>query len=678
MSSRRFLGIIVFLFLSLSNLIAQGPCGGGPCEVCGVSATIISVAGGTINTGVSSIPGQVQAGQTGTGTVPLEVTANTCGEIEIYVELNFDWDHGLNNNWIHGISFDNSPGWTAATGVLPGPGWLFQNSITGVCSNVTYGAGYYYDPPGTGPDSGNSSSYNGTNCISGGFSEANDAWLVDGDPADNFGDDCQDNCPGFGFNLTYCPISGGTATENISFFLTEDGETGGWVNSDQCVFNLSFDININSAGVQLPPATTVCAGGCTTLDAGLGCDSYLWSTNETTPTITVCPTATTIYSVTVTGSTGCIIEGDTEVSVEVCCDSDAGLLTATPPVACPGEIINFTVSGNNTDPSFTQLLLVADAAGNIVQIVTGISGNLTSLICEGFTIYSYNYLTAGSSTIPVVGDNISVIDCSVECCDLVSIPVSFEDTESPVFPNPPQNETLVCYDQVSPMSDLTWTDNCDGTGMVSGTESGSIDMCAGGSITRTWEYMDACGNVGTHSQTITADPIPAPTFQNVPANSTVSCDAIPTSFPDLMYTNGGVGACLIEGMVTPTVVGTPDACGGVIIAGWVFTDACGNNISASQTVTVDPAPIPTFVNPPGDITVDCDAVPTSAPDLTYTNNESGTCLLSGIASPVQSGFADNCGGTITYTWNATDDCGNNISHVQNITVNPSSRSLLYK
>src|SRR5690606_34731402 len=58
------------------------------------------------------------------------------------------------------------------------------------------------------------------------------------------------------------------------------------------------------------------------------------------------------------------------------------------------------------------------------------------------------------------------------------------------------------------------------------------------------------------------------------------------------------------------------------------------------------------------------------PDLEYTSNGQGVCLIEGMVSPVQTGNADICGGIISYTWQFMDQCGNGIQHIQNITVEP--------
>ncbi|MBP7849160.1 MAG: hypothetical protein KA053_02675 [Lentimicrobiaceae bacterium] len=56
----------------------------------------------------------------------------------------------------------------------------------------------------------------------------------------------------------------------------------------------------------------ICPGQCATLQASGGV-SYLWSTQETTSSITVCPGANTVYAVTVTDMHGC--QGTDEVSI---------------------------------------------------------------------------------------------------------------------------------------------------------------------------------------------------------------------------------------------------------------------------------------------------------------------------------------------------------------------------
>ncbi|MEM6770471.1 MAG: hypothetical protein AAF597_07820, partial [Bacteroidota bacterium] len=320
----------------------------------------------------------------------------------------------------------------------------------------------------------------------------------------------------------------------------------------------------------------------------------------------------------------------------VICDADAGTVTSSTSPVCPGEDINYTVTGYFDDPAYTQVVLIADENGDFVDIVPGDAGTFSSPDCGTFTVYSYNYETAGGSFVPVIGDNVSSIDCSVECCDLQELEISFEDDEMPTFPNAPGDVTIACVDELTPigLSDQEWQDNCDGTGFVSGTETGSADVCNGGSFTRTWEYTDICGNTGTHVQTITVDPAPTADFIDSPADQTISCtDLASLSAPDLSYTNNAAGACEIMGTVSPTQGGSADLCGGTITFTWEVTDPCGRDVSHVQTITVEPAAEAAFLNPPSDLTINCsDLGSLSAPDLNYTNNETGSCEIAGTIS----------------------------------------------
>ena len=98
------------------------------------------------------------------------------------------------------------------------------------------------------------------------------------------------------------------------------------------------------------------------------------------------------------------------------------------------------------------------------------------------------------------------------------------------------------------------------------------------------------------------------------------------------------GDCLIEGTITPVESGGGGLCGGTITYTWDYTDTCGNNINYIQNVTINPPAVPAFINPPADLTVDCDNIPTSGPDLDYTNGGAGSCLFEGTITPVESGI----------------------------------------
>lgn len=360
-----------------------------------------------------------------------------------------------------------------------------------------------------------------------------------------------------------------------------------------------------------------------------------------------------------------------------CCEAEAGSITATPVEACPGETIDLSVSAYQTDPEYSQHILVVDNTGLVIEVIDGDSYTLTSDICQEFVLYSYNYLPSSDAPDPVVGLDPMSVDCEADenCCDFDEITVSFVDSEAPVFDNPPGDLVLECFDQLPDMPDLDWTDNCVDPGSSVGTEDGSADLCAGGSITRTWEAEDVCGNIVTHSQSITVNPPPPIVFDNLPPNSVASCDMVPGDADPLNYTNNGTGDCLFEGSVDPVRTDNYDICGGDITNVWEATDDCGNTIEHTQTITILEAQQPFFTSFPQDRSFTCENFENDPEDLEYTNQSSGDCLIEGSVSAVSTAEPGLCGGTMTNTWEFTDPCGRTIQHIQTLTVEPAPEAV---
>ena len=212
--------------------------------------------------------------------------------------------------------------------------------------------------------------------------------------------------------------------------------------------------------------------------------------------------------------------------------------------------------------------------------------------------------------------------------------------------------------------------DCEIAGFAEGEQVGSIDPC-GGTISFEWSFTDECDRTITHSQTVNINPAPAPEFTNVPDDIEVTCtQAVAITPPDISYDNGESSDCSISGTVAGTTSGSFTACGGNLVQNWNFTDACGRSISASRNVTVLPADVPEWENPPGNITVNCADVDDIDDLLSYSNNSAGDCLISGTVQGVLLGSYDACGGTLTQEWSRTDICGNVLNHSREITVEP--------
>ena len=112
---------------------------------------------------------------------------------------------------------------------------------------------------------------------------------------------------------------------------------------------------------------------------------------------------------------------------------------------------------------------------------------------------------------------------------------------------------------------------------------------------------------------------------------------------------------------------TGDACGNsnyTITRTWTVTDECDNVATATQVITVQDTQVPSIVNVPEDVTIECDEpLPTAEPTIT---DNCGQVTIE-VNDTEQVG---DCGATriVTRTWTATDDCGNTTSAEQIITI----------
>ncbi len=134
------------------------------------------------------------------------------------------------------------------------------------------------------------------------------------------GEDYKEN----GFNLTN--LSAGTYNETLEFETDHDCDS---------IVNLTLTVH-EAPIVDIEGNTTITQGESTTLTAN-GADSYVWSTGETTSSITVSPEETTKYSVVGT-TNGCETESEITVNVTVGVSENDALNAKIYPNPTQGEL----------------------------------------------------------------------------------------------------------------------------------------------------------------------------------------------------------------------------------------------------------------------------------------------------------------------------------------------------
>ena len=242
----------------------------------------------------------------------------------------------------------------------------------------------------------------------------------------------------------------------------------------------------------------------------------------------------------------------------------------------------------------------------------------------------------------------------VDCFQTITV----IDESAPVLSGVPADLTLECDEEIPAPANVTVADNCDNEPELIYNETTLAGNCPNEMVLiRSWSAEDNCGNISTAQQTITIQDTTNPNLTGVPADATVSCDNIPMLPPVMATDNCGMALVNFNEETIPN-----SDCTYEIIRTWTATDACGNQTTSAQTLTVIDETAPVFNEAPADLTVNCDAIP-GIPTVTATDNCSDATI-----TYEETDNGENCPLLITRTWTAVDECGNSQSISQVVTV----------
>ncbi len=442
---------------------------------------------------------------------------------------------------------------------------------------------------------------------------------------------------------------------------TDPANTGSATADDNCDETVDITYSDETAAGDCPQATVITRTWTATDDAGntATCDQTI-TVDDTTPPVITCPPDIAVE---------CGDPTDPAALGEATATDNCGAVTidfndVITPGSCDGEY-TITRTWTATDEcgnssSHGQLIDVFDVTA---PVLTGCPPDATvecdeipapadvtaEDACEGPGIdVVFNEVIDGST---ITRTWTAIDDCgnTAECTQILTI----ADTEAPVI-TAPDDITVECPSDVPPPAELTATDNCDQDVTIVFAESSDGQTCPE-TITRTWTATDDSGNETVVTQTITVDDTTPPTLAGVPEDAQYEC---------------------LGDVPVPADVTAEDNCPNVtlnfeeqsmrecpvtITRSWTATDACGNQVSQTQTITVEDVTEPT-ITCPADITTGPNDI---HPDITGYATATDNC-----DDEIEITWADSRPNqeTIERTWTATDDCGNSSSCFQIITI----------
>ena len=233
------------------------------------------------------------------------------------------------------------------------------------------------------------------------------------------------------------PSSLGTGIYTITYTYTD---------TNGCINSATDDITVNPVPVLvISPANPVICVGESILLSTPGGNDYLWSTGDTTSSISVSPLINTLYAVTATNTFGCSVSAETEVVVnpvpsisistsdDTICESQWVTLTAN-------GAANYAWSTGSTSPSIT-----VSPATSHTYTVTGTNGFGCSSV-DSIFIFVYPQ------------PNISIAPVNPQVCNGESIQLTASGALSYLWDNGSILDSIMVSPNVTTQYALTGTD----------------------------------------------------------------------------------------------------------------------------------------------------------------------------------------------------------------------------
>lgn len=202
---------------------------------------------------------------------------------------------------------------------------------------------------------------------------------------------------------TYKWNSGQTASA-ITIAPTQTTTYKVTITKGECTDEDEVTVTVNNLAVDAGPNKTICKGESTVIgsDGIIPDASYLWSTGETAPLVSVNPNTSTTYSVTVTKD-GCTASASVNVTVEECKKCDGFV----------GQTLTLKSEGGQTKDTYKTEYILVNANGIIVAIED--APEFLPTLAGKYEVYAINYAKNENINIQIGGD-LSNID--QECLDI--------------------------------------------------------------------------------------------------------------------------------------------------------------------------------------------------------------------------------------------------------------------
>jgi hypothetical protein len=240
-----------------------------------------------------------------------------------------------------------------------------------------------------------------------------------------------------------------------------------------------------------------------------------------------------------------------------------------------------------------------------------------------------------------------------------SATIVVEDTTSPVFTSFPENEVVECSDELPEVVYPTADDNCGEVNIEMTEEIVDGECESEYTLNRIFRGFDECGNEVIAVQSIEVVDTTAPEFLTELSDETYECDAeIAALLPAASDNCSDVEVSYSD---SEEVMNEECPQAYSFVRTYTAVDACGNESSISHTIFVEDTTAPVFGEYEIEIEMACDNI--VATELPVSDN-CGEVSVSYSDESVSGG----CAGRIIRTFVAVDECGNESSVQQFITL----------